>query len=130
MDEHATRTRRAKKLRPATAYDGLRDGIDAVVRRGARCFIVDPWGEYAEIEVESDQLSPEGAERLRALQEPHRSRMIRAIVHTGYLSREGKAERLFVLGVPMRFEVAQLPQRQDAPAPGTLAFKGTRRRWP
>jgi hypothetical protein len=25
---------------------------------------------------------------------------------------------------------SQLPQRQDAPAPGTLAFKGTRMRWP
>lgn len=128
MDDDAKRTRRGKQLLPATAYSDLRDGIDVVVRRGTRCFIVDPRGEYAEIEVESDQLTPEGAERLRSLQKPHRSRMIQAILHTGFLSQEGKAERLFVLGFPMRFEVAHFPKRQDAP--GAPVFKGTRRRWP
>ena len=128
MHEDSTRPRRGKKLLPATAYADLRDGIDIVVRRGARCFIVDTRGEYAQVEVESDLLTPAGAERLRALREPHRSRMIQAILLTGFLSQEGKTERLFVLGFPMRFEVAQFPKRQDAP--GAPVFKGTRRRWP
>lgn len=127
MDNGAKGTSRGKRFLPATAYADLRDGIDLVVRRGTRCFIVDPLGEYAEIEVESDQLTQEGAERLRALQEPHRSRMIQAILHTGYLSQEGKAERLFVLGFPMRFEVAHFPRKAR---PGALQFKGTRLRWP
>jgi len=54
--------------------------------------------------------------------------MIQAILHTGFLSHEGKAERLFVLGFPMRFEVARFPRRDDTR--GAPVFKGTRRRWP
>jgi len=42
MDENAKRTRRGKQRLSATAYSDLRDGIDVVVRRDTRCFIVDP----------------------------------------------------------------------------------------
>lgn len=48
-----------KKLRRASAHADFRPGIDQVVRRGDRCFIVDRQRLYADIEIISDKLTPE-----------------------------------------------------------------------
>ena len=108
------------RLRPARAYVDFRPGIDRVVRRGERCFIVDGWGQYAVVEVETDKLTPEKAAWYDSLEGRHRTGMVIATWGTCLLSREGKMERLAAMGVGLAFQVIyetrdEPPEQRETP---------------
>lgn len=77
---------------------------ERVVRRGNGTFIVNREGVRADMEVESDVLTPEREANLWALTPMQQVRMGEEIRRTSLLSPEGKTERLVVLaeiqGVP------------------------------
>jgi len=104
--------RKQGKLRPVSAFADFRPGIDVVVRRGSRCFIVDSWHQYADIEVKSDQLTPEAVEWYRRLTGRHRENMAYATWYTCQLSLPGKLERLEAMGVGLVFEVLDAPDER------------------
>ena len=97
------------RLRSVRAYADFRPGIDYVVRRGGRCFIVDGWHQYADIEVISDKLTPEKAAWYRSLEGRHRENMAIATWYTCLLSIEGKLERLAAMGIGLKFEALYDP---------------------
>jgi hypothetical protein len=100
------------RLRSVRAFVDFRPGIDYVVRRGDRCFIVDGFHHYADIEVKSDKLTPEAAERYRSLTGRHRENMAYAIWYTCLLSLPGKLERLAAMGIDLVFEILDKPDEQ------------------
>jgi hypothetical protein len=102
---HDSPPQKRGRLRSARAYVDFRPGIDHVLRRGDRCFIVDSCHLYADIEVKSDKLTPERAQWYRNLTGKHRVNMAYAVWHTCLLSFPGKMERLEAMGIGLVFEL-------------------------
>jgi hypothetical protein len=91
--------RRGKALPSVEAISDFRPGIDKVIRIGDRTFIHDSKGSYADREVQSDKLTPEGAQKIRDLAVSYPTRFAefrQTTAATPKLSPEGKAERLAV----------------------------------
>ena len=88
------RAGRQSKLLAAKNIADFRPGIDRVERRGDRTFVVSGAEEYAPVEVRSDVMPADFAERLRAMSPDVRAKMLEATRTTPFLSPEGRAERL------------------------------------
>lgn len=127
---------RAKRLPPKrrrlAAPQNISDfdpSRDVVIRRGDRTFVVDKRGEHAEVEVQSDVLTPEFRENIAKLNPQQRSRMAEEVRGSRYLSSEGRAERLALLE---ELEGKVPPLAPIPPGPGAMtagavgeAYQGT-----
>lgn len=94
--------KRQKRLMDASAISDFRVGVDKVVRRGSRCFVVasdTATAQYAETEVRSDVLTDEFRANFAKLTPAQRILMAEHIRNTPYLSDEGRKERLALLGI-------------------------------
>ncbi len=86
-----------KKLLSANAVSDFRPGIDSMVRRGRKCYIVDRDGLYKEHEVVSDCLTLEIQEKFDKLSNKQAAVMFEVVLKTPYLSREGRMERVLYM---------------------------------
>ncbi len=100
------RNRRTKRLLPPEAIADFRPGTDRVERRDGRLYVVDGQGLLADVEVQNLE-TPEALEKFRQ----NAAKMTKAndlgawgqrVRFTALLSREGKLERLEILGARWR----------------------------
>jgi len=89
-----------KHLMDASQISDFQVGVDRVVRRGNRCFIVARDGAtatYKELEVRSDVLTDTIRANFAKLTPEQREKMHDAVFHSPYLSMKGRNERLALL---------------------------------
>lgn len=110
--------RRKSRLLRADQISDFDYSHEEVIRRGNKCFIVDHNGLFADQEVEYDGITPEYEANIAKLTPDQRKRMIEAVQHTPYLSKEGKQERLALL-LPAKFEILEEAKLADLTLPIT-----------
>ena len=88
------------KIPPSvSSLSDFRPGIDKVIRVGSRCFVRDERGKLADVEVESDVLTPQiQASFENTSAESWGFKMV-AVLSAASLSEEGRRERIEALNV-------------------------------
>jgi hypothetical protein len=108
--------RRRRKKRYAQNVLDFRPGIDRVVRRDGRGYVVDGAGLYQDLELDGDLVEPEAfAANVDRLTPEQRAGMFEAVRTTPWLSPEGRAERCALMLerglVRLRFDVLDGPEQ-------------------
>ncbi len=75
----------------------FRPGIDRVVRRGKKAFVVDSQGLYEDREVDGDVMDAQFIEHAKTLTREQAGVLFTVIQSTPFLSPEGRSERLEAL---------------------------------
>lgn len=82
-----------------SSLSDFRPGIDKVVRVGSRCFVRDGRGELADVEVESDILTPQVRASFESTSAESWGFKMVAVLAAASLSEEGRRERIEALNV-------------------------------
>ncbi len=82
-----------------SSLSDFRPGIDKVVRIGARCYARDSRGELADVEVESDVLTPQVRASFENTSAESWGFKMVAVLSAASLSEEGRRERIEALNV-------------------------------